>query len=234
MTITLDTGYPISDALSRGSVTTPALPSATSGNLFVFFIGAFAGTGSDSAVSDTSGFVGTMTRAGSWVDSTNNNEYEIWTGLVTSTGQPTIAFTTSAGSSCEVVAMSLHFSGTAHWRLVGSTEGITNASSPTTQFPTVVSDSSADQAYIGYLLLANVYNNSASTGFTGFSTTDSNNFIYDLALSSSTSYNPTMQQSATGFSSGIAAIFSADAAVVPYAPPLSRPSFVPQMRASTW
>ena len=240
MTITLDTSYPHSgyqSPITPGNFSTGICPIVTSGALVIFLIYVDSPSGTFSAVSDSNGTVGTLTQQGTYVDSTNAQEYEIWTGIAASSSYPNISFTlNTAGTFFSWVVLSLDFSGTQNWRLVGSTAGIVNASNSIVQYPTITSDGSADQAYVAFNATAATPNSgSASTGFTEFVTSSSAASVYDLALSSNTLYDPTITMSGFAWSSGIAAIFSADVAptVVHYLPS-SRPSFVPQMRASTW
>jgi len=217
VTIALESGFPISSDGGLGITITPT--TAQVGDLYVVNIQmqGIDATTAITAASDNVGQVTTWTRAGYYLDTTNNIRIEQWHGIVTgNTGAGTtvtFTFTGTTPSNYEYVAYCLTAglgAGTP-WRVVGYA-GKANTTSTNVTWANVNSDSTTPQAFIGGGETANwgTYV-SVSAGFTGFQTVGGHIGIYDLNLTASTGYAPVAVNGST-VSTTLGVIYSAAAA----------------------
>lgn len=136
----------------------------------------------------------------------------MWMGQVTTAGSATITVTGSGSlASTTVRLLAQQFTSTrgalTQWGLAVASNGVTNASSTTVTYPTIVPDGT-NQVYIGYARTANAGSTSGQTaGYTVQLDNGSNPFIYgpNVAVSQS----PTSVQTSAGVSSAVGALIVA-------------------------
>ena len=161
------------------------------------------------ATSVSGGGVTTWTRAIQYVGINEPREYEIWYGVVTSTGSSPIMFTLSgsnAGFVAEYEAQEFTAglgSGTT-WSL-DTTGHQENASSTTVTYPSLT-PAGAGELYYGFADMPSTPAAGSTAGFTYFTTADSNQIAYNPDAGSG-SVQPTSTQGSAGASSAVAAFF---------------------------
>ena len=210
MAITVASGFPTQAHGNGGTgITTLSVTPVTVGDVMVMITRISSTTITVNTVSG--GGVSSWQRAGTtFVDSTNTYSYEIWWGVVGTTGASTITLTWSSGNTLagDMIAIELN-SGLAYtqWAITG-TGTANNASSLVVTFPAITSNALALQAYFGYMVSLNTAVAGSTPGFSWSINSNGNPLTWNPALSPSTGYTPSTTQSPAGTSSGIAVIVS--------------------------
>jgi len=161
------------------------------------------------ATSVSGGGVTTWTRAIQYVGVNEPREYEIWYGVVTSTGSSPIVFTLSgsnAGFVAEYEAQEFTDglgSGTT-WSLdtTGHSETVSSA---TVTYPSL-NAAGAGELYYGFADMPSAPAAGMTSGFTYFTTADANQTAYNPAAGPG-AVQPTSTQASAGVSSAVAAFF---------------------------
>jgi len=162
------------------------------------------------ATSVSGGGVTTWTRAIQYVGINEPREYEIWYGVVTSTG-PSLTITfhlsgSNTGSVAEYEAQEFTAglgSGTT-WSLDTANHQET-VSSTTVTYPSLT-PAGAGELYYGFADMPSPPTGTGTSGFTFFTTADTNQTAYDPAAGSG-AVQPTSTQDSAGPSSVVAAFF---------------------------
>jgi hypothetical protein len=137
---------------------------------------------------------------------------DMWMGIVTTAGSSTITVTGSASLAAVTVRLvAQQFTSTlgasTQWALAISSVGVTNTSSVTVTYPTVI-PTGTNQVYVGYAETANTALTSGATaGYTVVLDNGNNPLIYSGNVASVQS--PTAQQSSAGVSSAIGVMITA-------------------------
>jgi uncharacterized repeat protein (TIGR02543 family) len=202
-------GFPVT-AESSGLTSLNINPHAV-GDLVIFESQIHSTTITVSSVSSPK--TGTWTLAKRYVDVTNNvNTEEIWWAIATSTGSTTVAATYSSsvgGLTPELVADSFTTSVPSAWSIV-NTAGAAGTGATTTNFPSITSNTGANQLYWGYLQTTQTASSGGTAGFTYTPIVATGNlFTFDNALGVSTIYAPAATASPAANFTAIAGIFQA-------------------------
>ncbi len=161
------------------------------------------------ATSVSGGGVTTWTRAIQYVGVNEPREYEIWYGVVTSTGTSSITFTLS-GSNTGFVAeyeaqeFTAGLGAGTTWSL-DTTGHQETVSSTTVTYPSLM-PAAAGELYYGFADMPSTPSAGSTTGFTYFTTADANQTAYNPAAGSGL-LQPTSTQGSAGPSSAVAAFF---------------------------
>lgn len=222
----------IASAAASGK-TTQAVTTTTLGNCLICAVG--LGTTTTISVATMSGggcnasgsgLYGAWTRiAGPFDGGNTSSDIEIWMGAVTTTGSGTITITGSASISgitnrMVVREFTAGLGLRTRW-LLDSAGSLTNSTSTTITFPTLVASFSAE-LYIGWGIAGTTASTSGATsGYTVQLDPNNNPFMWNASVSGSQS--PTCAQSPTGLSNVVAAMIYA----TPYSPGLFLPFFNP-------
>ncbi len=164
------------------------------------------------ATSVSGGGVTTWTRAIQYVGINEPREYEIWFGVVTSTGSSPITFTLSGSTSMTAEYEAQEFtaglgSGTT-WS-PDTTGHFETVSSATVTYPSLT-PAGAGELYYGFADMPTAPAAGMTSGFTYFTTADANQTAYNPAAGSG-AVQPTSTQGSAGVSSAVAAFFIAHA-----------------------
>lgn len=137
---------------------------------------------------------------------------DMWMGIVTTSGSSTITITGSASlASTTVRLISQQFTSTlgsgTQWALAISSAGVTNTSSATVTYPSVI-PTGTNQVYVGYAETATVALTSGATaGYTVQLDNGNNPLIY--GPNAATVQSPTSVQTSAGVSSAIGVMITA-------------------------
>jgi IPT/TIG domain len=161
----------------------------------------------------TGGNVGAWQRAVAYTNTgTDTLYFEVWWGVATSTGPSAVNISYSADASkwqIELIADSFTTGSTPPWALLTS-GGSSNPSANSASWPALKSGSAAYQLYWGASEEESSATSSPTPGFTSNVTANGNCFVFDGALTPSTTYAPTCGQSPAAVSTAVGVIFSAD------------------------
>ena len=163
----------------------------------------------------TGGNVGNWQRAVAYTNTgTDTLYYELWWGVVISTGSSTVNISYSGDVSqwaIELIADSFTTASALPWAVVTS-GGSSNPSSSSASWPALTSNNLADQLYWGASEEESNATSSTTPGFTSDLTSHGNCFVYDGGLAPSTRYAPTCGESPADVSTAVGVIFSAGSA----------------------